>query len=339
MAELQNQQIVLAKRPEGLPTEDTFEYRDIPVGEPGEGEVLVKTLYMSVDPYMRGRMSTAKSYVEPYELNRPITGSIIGEVISSRSAQFQVGDKVQGTLDWQRYNVVHEKFLRKLDDSRIPLTAYMSVLGGTGLTAYVGLLDIGQPREGETVVVSAAAGAVGSIVGQIAKMKGTRVVGIAGSDEKVAFIEQELGFDKGINYKKDGWEKELEEACPDGVDVYFENVGGPISYAVIQLLNNFARIPLCGVISAYNEKDGVTIGPSILPKILKTRSLIKGFILGDYADRLDEARRHLTQWVLEGKIKYRETIIEGFENVPKAFLGLFEGTNIGKQIVKVSEPS
>lgn len=336
----QNQQIVLANRPEGMPTEETFAFRNIPMGEPSPGQVVVKTVYLSVDPYMRGRMSAGKSYVKPFELNEPVSGGIIGEVVESRSEKLAVGDKVLGNLDWQLYNVVSDVSVQKLDDTSVPLSAYLSVLGMTGLTAYFGLLDIGKPKEGETVVVSGAAGAVGSTVGQIAKIKGARVVGIAGSDEKIDYLVNELGFNKGINYKTtENLHKALKEACPNGIDVYFDNVGGKISDEVIRMLNDFARIAQCGAISSYNANPNEDIGPRIQPKIVKTRSLIKGFIVSDYSDRFDEGRRDLMKWFSEGKLKYEETITEGFENVPKAFLNLFAGKNLGKQLVKVAEPS
>ncbi|MFW5432984.1 NADP-dependent oxidoreductase [Paenibacillus apiarius] len=335
-----NQQILLARRPEDVPTEDIFEFRDIPINELEEEQVLVKTLYLSVDPYMRGRMNAGKSYVEPYAVNEPISGAIIGEIVESRSKELKVGDKVQGFLYWQLYNGVNASAVRKLENTNVPLSAYLSVLGMTGLTAYFGLLDIGQPKEGETVVVSAAAGAVGSIVGQIAKIKGARVVGIAGTDEKIAYLENDLGFDKGINYKTTtDLQKALEEACPDGVDIYFDNVGGTISDAVLSLLNDFARIPLCGAISSYNSKGNEDLGPRMQPKLLKTRSLIKGFIVSDYRERFDEGHQELADWLSQGKLKYEETITDGFENVPQAFLNLFTGKNLGKQLVKVSDPS
>lgn len=334
---LKNSQILLAKRPKGMPTKENFTFKDNPVPQREEGEVLVKTIYLSVDPYMRGRMDDAKSYVKPFELNEMICGGIIGEVILSDSDQLSVGDKVVGTLGWQRYNVIQESKVRKIDETIAPLTAHLSVLGLTGLTAYFGLLDIGQPKEGETVVVSGAAGAVGMIVGQIAKIKGARVVGIAGSDEKTAYLKQELGFDETINYKTSpNMEQTLEEACPNGIDIYFDNVGGPISDAAINLLNEFARIPLCGAISSYNRTDG-DLGPRVQTKLIKSRGLIKGFIIGDYADRFNEGIRDLSSWLAEGKLKYEENIVEGFVNVPEAFLGLFKGENLGKQLIKVDE--
>lgn len=336
MQQLSNRSIILKKRPVGMPTEQDFEYREAPVQEPQAGQVVVRSIYMSVDPYMRGRMSDAKSYIAPYNLNEVISGGIVGEIIESKSDAFQIGDKVIGMLGWQLYNVVDAKLVRKIDESVAPLSAYLSVLGLTGLTAYFGLLDIGQPKAGETIVVSGAAGSVGMFVGQIAKIQGARAVGIAGTDEKCAYLMNELGFDAAINYKttKD-LGKALEEACPNGVDVYFDNVGGTVSDAVMTLLNDYARIPLCGAISSYNSTDG-DMGPRIQSKIIKTRSLMKGFVLGDYASRQQEGLMELGKWLSEGKLKYEETIIDGFDHVIDAFLQLFQGTNLGKMLVKVS---
>lgn len=331
-----NRTIVLRSRPTGMPTEQTFEFKEAPVGEPAEGQVVVRSLYLSVDPYMRGRMSDAKSYIEPFRIGEPIIGGVVGEITASNSDQFAVGDKVLGMLGWHLYNVVDAGILRKLDENLAPLSAYLSVLGLTGLTAYFGLLDIGKPKEGETVVVSGAAGAVGMIVGQIAKLKGARVVGIAGSDEKTAFLKQEIGFDETINYKTvENLDQALQKACPNGVDVYFDNVGGTISDSVMNLLNTHARIALCGAISSYNSTDG-DIGPRIQTKLIKTRSLIKGFVLGDYMDRSNEGVAALGRWLSEGRLKYEETIVEGFDQVPQAFLQLFEGKNIGKMLVKIN---
>ena len=334
--ELKNRQILLASRPVGMPTEKDFEFKEVPVMDAQEGQVVVRTLYLSVDPYMRGRMSDAKSYIAPFNLNEVIGGGIVGEVIESKSELFQVGDKVIGMLGWQLYNTVDAKTVRKIDESIAPVSAYLSVLGLTGLTAYFGLLDIGNPKEGETVVVSGAAGAVGMLVGQIAKIKGAHVVGIAGTDEKCDYLKNELGFDAALNYKSDNLEQNLEKACPNGVDVYFDNVGGPISDAVMNLLNDHARIPLCGAISSYNSTDG-NLGPRIQSKLIKTRSLIQGFVLSDYADRQSEGLQELGKWLSEGKLKYEETIVDGFDNVVEAFLQLFQGANLGKMLVKVSD--
>ncbi|SES68014.1 hypothetical protein SAMN05421676_101156 [Salinibacillus kushneri] len=335
---MKNEQILLKSRPNGTPTEENFEFKEVNVPDLKEGETLVKTLYISVDPYMRGRMSTAKSYVEPFEVNEVISGGVVGEVIESKSDKLKNGDKVTGMLGWQRYNAVDSSKVRKVNENLAPLSAYLGVLGTTGLTAYFGLLDIGQPKEGETVVISGAAGAVGMIVGQIAKLKGARVIGIAGSDKKTAYLEKELGFDATINYKTtENLFKSIKQACPEGVDVYFDNVGGAVSDAVTSLLNDYARVPVCGAISSYNITSlREDMGPRIQPKLIKTRALMKGFIVSDYAPHFKEAAQDLGKWLSEGKLKYEETIVEGFKNVPQAFIGLFKGENLGKQMVKVT---
>ncbi|MFC0522148.1 NADP-dependent oxidoreductase [Pontibacillus salicampi] len=334
----ENEQIVLASRPEGMPTHQNFTYETIDTKPPQQGEVVVKSLYISVDPYMRGRMSDQKSYVEPFQLNQVVSGGVVGEVVESQNDSFNVGDKVFGMLGWRRFNVVPAEQIRKVDGEAAPLSAYLSVLGLTGLTAYFGLLNIGKPKEGETVVVSGAAGAVGMVVGQIAKIQGAHVVGIAGTDKKVQYLVEELGFDSAINYKTvDNMQSALEGLCPNGVDVYFDNVGGEISDAVLNLLNPFARIPLCGAISSYNRTDG-DLGPRVQTKLIKSRAGIQGFIVGDYADRFSEGAKHLAKWLSEGKLVNEETIVEGFDNVPDAFLGLFSGENLGKQLVKVADP-
>ncbi|RUS49217.1 NADP-dependent oxidoreductase [Cohnella sp. AR92] len=332
-----NRKILLRTRPHDWPTDETFEFREEPIPQPGEGQVLVRSIYLSVDPYMRGRMSAAKSYTEPYRVGEVIEGGVVGEVVESRSDKFKPGDKVLGMLGWQLYGVAEADKLRKLDEQAAPISANLGVIGMTGLTAYFGLMDIGKPKAGETVVVSGAAGAVGSIVGQIAKIQGARVVGIAGSDEKTAWLTEELGFDAAINYKTTpNLQEALEKACPQGVDVYFDNVGGEISDAVTSQLNDYARIALCGAISAYNDTTGSKdVGPRVFVKLIKTRSLMKGFVLAEYMDRLPEGAAKLGQWLAEGKLKHEETIIEGFDRVPEAFLELFKGSNIGKMLVKV----
>ncbi|MDQ0428422.1 NADPH-dependent curcumin reductase CurA [Planomicrobium stackebrandtii] len=332
-----HKEIHLANRPEGMPTNDDFKFVEKEIPVPGQNEVLLKTLYLSVDPYMRGRMRDVKSYIPPFELNKVLVGGVLAEVIQSHSDLFKQGDIVNGNLNWAEYTVADPEKLQKVDPSAAPITARLSVLGLTGLTAYFGLLDIGKPQPGETVVVSGAAGAVGSIVGQIAKLKGARAVGIAGSDDKVDYLINELGFDAAVNYKKDSFNEDLIKALPDGVDVYFDNVGGDISDAVINELNNNARISLCGSISSYNS-PGEDVGPRMQWKFIKTSSMMKGFTLGDYAKDFPTGAAALTQWLQEGKLKYDETIVEGFENTPEAFLGLFKGTNLGKQLVKVADP-
>lgn len=329
-------QIKLIKRPKGLPTKEDFEFIRVPIAAPTEGEVLVRTVYISVDPYLRGRMNEGKSYIPPFELNSVIESGVIAQVVESKSPHFKKNDVVRGSLGWQEYSVVKDSKLQKVDANLAPASAYLSVLGMTGLTAYFGLLDIGKPKEGETVVVSGAAGAVGSVVGQIAKIKGAYVVGIAGSDEKVNYLLEELGFDAVINYKTEDINEALAKACPNGIDVYYENVGGKIADAVYPLLNRLARIPVCGAISAYNNEEA-DIGPRVQGYLIKTSSLMKGFTVGDYTPRFEEGAIALAGWLQEGKLKYEETITEGFDQTIEAFLGLFEGDNLGKAIVKVSD--
>ncbi|MGL3987275.1 NADP-dependent oxidoreductase [Bacillus paralicheniformis] len=336
---MSQKQIELARRPQGIPVMDDFRIKETEIPEAKNGEVLVKTLYVSVDPYMRGRMQDTKSYVEPFPLDKVITGGVIGEVISAKGDKLKKGDIVLGRLGWQEYSAVREDNLQKIDPSLAPVTAFLGILGMTGLTAYFGLLDIGQPKAGETVVVSGAAGAVGSAVGQIAKIKGARVVGIAGSDEKTAYLKEKLGFDEAINYKTtENMALALEQACPDSVDVYFDNVGGTISDAVFPLLNKFARIPVCGAISSYNVKSAEDdMGPRVQTALIKTSALMKGFVVNDYRDRFPEGTKQLAEWVKSGQLQYEETITEGFERIPEAFLGLFEGKNLGKQLIKVAD--
>ena len=330
-------EIHLANRPKGLPTMDTFNFVEKPIPELKENDVLVRTLYVSVDPYMRGRMIDAKSYIPPFKLDEVIVGGVVGEVTTSNSSSFKPGDFVVGNLNWAEYTAASENDLRKIDPSIAPITTHLGILGMTGLTAYFGLLDIGKPQVGETVVVSGAAGAVGSVVGQIAKMKGANVIGIAGSQEKIDYLKNELGFDEAINYKLDSFKDDLTRAASDGVDIYYDNVGGEVTDAVFALLNKHARIALCGAISSYN-KEGQDVGPRLQSTMIKTSALMKGFTVGDYAADFPTASADLGKWLSEGKLKYEETIVEGFENIPNAFLGLFEGTNLGKQLVKVADP-
>ncbi|MFC3419382.1 NADP-dependent oxidoreductase [Salinicoccus hispanicus] len=331
---MKNEQIVLAKRPEGVPGDDVFRFEEVEVEQPSSGEVLVKPLYISVDPYMRGRMSDAKSYVAPYELDKPLQGHIVGEIVESKDDAFKEGDHVVGVLPWQRYITVTTDRISKIQNTDVPLHLYLSTLGMTGQTAYHGLLKIGQPKEGETVVVSAASGAVGSVVGQIAKLKGARVVGIAGGEEKVNYLTETLGFDAGVDYKADDFEESFKTAVPDGVDVYFENVGGEVSDVVLKQLNTFARVPVCGTISSYNNREE-DIGPRIQGILVKTQALMQGFIVGNYSDDFEAAGKELAEWVQNDRIHTEVSIEEGFENVPKAFRYLFEGKNFGKQVVKV----
>lgn len=330
-----NRQILLVKRPIGIPDESCFKFVTSAIPQLTNGQVLVRTRFISVDPYMRGRMNDRKSYVPPFQLNEVLNGGIVGEVIESKSNNLVKGDFVVGNLGWQDYSIAGEKEVRKINPEIAPVSTALGVLGMPGLTAYFGLLDIGQPKQDETVVISGAAGAVGTIVGQIAKIHGCRVVGIAGSDKKTKYLIDELGFDAAINYRTaPNLRKALEEACSNGVDIYFDNVGGDISDVVLSLINNNARIPLCGQISLYNEKH-IPMGPRIQPQLLTHSALMKGFIVHNYADRFDEGMRQLADWLKEKKLKYAENVVEGLENTPKAFIGLFAGENLGKQIVKV----
>ncbi|RAJ05305.1 hypothetical protein LX64_02462 [Chitinophaga skermanii] len=327
-------QIVLAERPKGLPTAATFRFEDIETPALQDGEVLLDPLYISVDPYMRGRMNDAKSYAPPYPLDAPIVGGIVAKVLESKAADLTAGDTVVGYLPWKTKIAISATEVRKVDVNGIPPSYYLGVLGMPGLTAYFGLVDIGNPKPGETVVVSGAAGAVGIVVGQIAKIKGARVIGIAGSDDKVALLKEKYGYDEVINYKTtEDMKAAIAAAAPDGVDVYFDNVGGDITDAVVANLNFFARIALCGQIALYNNTK-VETGPRILPTILTRKALIKGFIIGDYAPRFGEAMQALGSWVKEGKLQYTETIVDGFDQLPEAFLGLFSGQNQGKMLVK-----
>ncbi|MBK0403641.1 NADP-dependent oxidoreductase [Adhaeribacter sp. BT258] len=328
-------QIVLASRPKGTPTKDNFRFENIALPALKEGEVLLEPVYASVDPYMRGRMSDAKSYVPPFQVNAPMEGGAVAKVLESKSELLRAGDMVLGALPWATKSIASAEKLQKIDASLAPSSYYLGILGMPGLTAYFGLLDIGKPKAGETVVVSGAAGAVGLVVGQLAKIQGCRVVGLAGSEEKVALLKAEFGYDEVINYKttKD-LDTALKAACPSGVDVYFDNVGGEITDAVIRNINFHARIVLCGQIALYNE-TAPSSGPRFLPMILTRSALIQGFIVSNYSERFPEGIQQLVKWVKEGKLHYQETILEGFDRLPEAFLGLFSGENKGKMLVKI----
>ena len=330
-----NKEIRFASRPAGMPTLDNFNIVDADMPQLNDGEVLVRTLYISVDPYLRGRMRAGRSYVPPFEVGEVIVSGVVGDVVESRAPEFAPGDTVNGMLGWRLYNVARAPELRKVDPLVAPVTTALGVLGMPGLTAYFGLLDIGKPKEGETVVVSGAAGAVGMTVCQIAKIKGCRAVGIAGSDEKNRYLTAELGVDAAINYKSSEMSQALREACPKGIDVYFDNVGGEVSDAVLPLLKHGARVVICGQISLYNL-DKPDIGPRPQTYLLINSALMKGFIITEYAARFGEGVMNLAQWLVAGKLKYAETVAEGFENTPQAFIGLFSGDNLGKQIVKVA---
>lgn len=327
-------QIVLASRPKGLPVSNDFRMEQVELPEINAGEILLKGMYYSVDPYMRGRMNDAKSYVPPFKIDKPINGTVIGRVVESKLELYEPGDIVVGNFPWQKDFIAIEKGVSKIDANFSPPSYYLSILGMTGLTAYFGLMDIGKPKAGNTVVVSGAAGAVGIVVGQIARIHGCRVVGIAGSDEKIKMLKDEFGFDEAINYKTvPDMNKAIAEACPGGVDVYFDNVGGEISDAVIQNINFYARIPLCGQISLYNSTE-TPMGPRLQPMLLTRSVLMQGFIVSNFQARFPEGIKMLAQWINEGKLKFTETIEHGFENLPKALLGLFNGENTGKMIVE-----
>lgn len=328
-----NRSIVLVNRPTGMPSMNDFKMIEIEVPTIQDGEFLLKTKYLSVDPFMRGKMRDEASYTSPYSLGEPIACSGIGEVIESRNKDYQVGDLVTAVMSWSEYNVGNDKIVRKINPN-IPVTAAQGILGMTGRTAYCGLLYKGQPQPGETVVISGAAGAVGSVVGQIAKLKGCRVVGICGSDENGQYLIQELGFDGIVNYKKENVKKALEQLCPEGVDIYFDNVGGEITDQVISLINYGARIIICGAISEYNSTEA-SYGPRLFPLLLKKSASAYGFIVTDFEKMRPEVEKQLEEWLIKGDIKGMDTIVEGFENTVSAFLSLFENSKIGKLLVKV----
>ena len=331
---MQNKEIRLVSRPTGMPTLENFLFVETDVPKPADGEVLARLMYISVDPYLRGRMREGKSYVAPFELGQVIQSGAVGEVVESNSPNFKPGDVVTGMFGWRLYDTANADGLMRVIPGVSPSTA-LGVLGMPSLTAYFGLLDIGKPKEGETVVVSGAAGAVGMTVCQIAKIKGCRVVGIAGSEEKNEYLSRELGVDATINYKTTGVMIEaLREACPKGIDIYFDNVGGDVSDAVMPLITNGARIIICGQISMYNSTEP-PMGLRPQPFILVNSALMQGFIITQYADRFCEGIKQLAEWFMSGKLKHAETIVEGFENTPQAFIGLFSGDNLGKQVVKV----
>jgi NADPH-dependent curcumin reductase CurA len=330
-----NHQWRLAARPEGMIKESDFKWAEEPVPELKDGQVLVKIRYLSLDPANRGWVREEGSYMAPIQIGSVMLGGTVGVVEESRNLDFAAGDNVQGFLGWQEYAISDGTNLNKLPNNpAIPLTAYLGLFGHIGLTAYFGLLDITRPKAGETLVVSAAAGAVGSIVGQIGKIKGCRVVGIAGSDEKCKWITEELGFDEAINYKKENIREALKKACPKGIDIYFDNVGGEILDAVLAMINQRARISICGMISQYNATAPVP-GPYNLINLLTRRARMEGFIILDYMDRAQEAIPELIQWYTSGKLKYRVDIVDGLKEAPRAVNKLFEGSNQGKLIIKV----
>lgn len=332
---MKNEQLVLAKRPEGLPGDEVFRFEETDIKKPDSNELLIESVYISVDPYMRGRMNDTKSYAKPFNIDEPLNGHIVGRVVESHADGFKENDIVTGRLLWKKYNTTAAENISKVPSTDVPVHLYLSTLGMPGHTAYGGLLNIGKPKEGETVVVSAASGAVGSVVGQIAKIKGAKVVGIAGGSKKVNYLTETLGFDAGVDYKADDFKDKLAEAVPDGIDVYFENVGGTVSDEVFNHLNRFARVPVCGAISSYNSKEDN--GPRVQQKLIKSQALMQGFLVAQFEDDAENTSKQLAQWIQEGKIKSEVSIAEGFDKLPEAFRNLFTGDNFGKQVVKVSD--
>ncbi len=332
-----NSQIVLAARPQGLPKPSDFRLVETPVSELTEGQFLVKTNYLSVDPYMRGRISEAKSYAEPVQIGQVMVGGTVGTVVESRHSGYRQGEVVVGYWGWQEYAVSDGQGIQRFDTSLAPMSTALGVLGMPGMTAYFGLLEIGKPKPGETVFVSGAAGAVGSLVGQIAKIKGCRVVGSAGSQQKVAYLTGELGFDAAFSYKEvKDYEAKLQEVCPKGIDVYFDNVGGPLTDAVFTQINVGARIVVCGQIDQYNATRP-PLGPRLFWYLIAKQARAKGFLVFQFAARFRDGQQQVAQWIKEGKVKYQETIVNGLEYAPTAFIGLFHGENLGKQLVRVAK--
>jgi NADPH-dependent curcumin reductase CurA len=328
-----NLQVLLARRPTGAPQESDFRLVETAVPEIGESQFLVRNHYLSLDPYMRGRMNDAKSYAKPVELGAVMVGGAVGEVAASRHPKFKPGDKVVGAFGWQLYAASDGAGVSRIADPRVPLSAYLGVVGMPGVTAHIGLLDFGQPKAGETVVVSAASGAVGAVVGQIAKIRGCRAVGIAGGPDKCRYVVEELGLDACVDYKAARLWEDLSLATPKGIDVYFDNVGGEILDTVLRRLNTFARIPLCGLISQYNAAEPYAMKNA--GALLVNRVKLQGFIVSDHLPRWPAALADLAQWLSEGKIKYRETVAEGLRSAPSAFIGMLAGKNFGKQLVKL----
>lgn len=335
-----NRQLLLASRPVGAPTPENFHLTETSIPTPQQGELLLKTVYLSLDPYMRGRMSDKKSYAEPVGINEVMVGGTVCQVTASHHPDYQVGEWVLAYSGWQDYAVSNGEGLIKLGMNPTHPSYALGVMGMPGFTAYMGLLDIGQPKQGDTIVVAAATGAVGSMVGQIGKIKGCRVVGIAGGSEKCQYAKETLGFDECIDHRAADFAQQLADACTDGIDIYYENVGGKVFDAVLPLLNTGARIPLCGLISQYNATslpDGPDRMNMLMGQLLVKRIKMQGFIIfDDYAHRYDEFAQQMSQWLAEGKIHYREDRVEGLEQAPQAFIGLLEGENFGKLVVKVS---
>ena len=326
--------IVLASRPVGEPKLSDFRLEEFPVPQPGPGQLLLKTKWLSLDPYMRGRMSDAPSYAKPVGIDEVMEGGTVGEVAASNNDSYKPGDIVLAHTGWQTHALSNGAGLRKLDPNVAPTSTALGVLGMPGMTAYAGLLEIGKPRGGETVVVSAASGAVGSVVGQIAKVKGGRAVGIAGGPDKCKYVKEELGFDDCIDHRAPDFAEKLKAACPKGIDVYFENVSGAVWDAVFPLLNTFARIPVCGLIAQYNATTPMP-GPDMF-SVLRKRLLLRGFIVSDFAAKQGDFLRDVGEWVRTGRVKYREDIVDGLEKAPASFLGVLQGKNFGKMLVRMA---
>lgn len=332
-----NRRMILKEYPSGAPGPKHFDIVEEPASEPGSGEVLVRAIYLSVDPYMRGRLRPGPSYADPQKIGEVMVGEIAGEIVASNSDRFAVGDFVATHNGWQTHGVADARDIRKLDPGAAPISTSLGVLGMPGLTAYFGTLEVLAPRAGDTLVVNAASGAVGSVVGQIAKIAGCHVVGIAGSEEKCDFITGELGFDIAINHRTTSdMSAALRDACPRGIDCYFDNVGGPISDAAFENMALGARVGICGQIAQYNDTEQA-MGPRNLRHFLVKRATMRGLLVVDWRDRYEIGRARLTRWVQEGRIKYREDVVEGLENAPSAFAGLMEGKNFGKQLVRIGQ--
>jgi NADPH-dependent curcumin reductase CurA len=340
MAEQDGKRVILAERPQGMPTDRHLKLESMPVPTPGEGQMLLRTIYLSLDPYMRGRMSAAKSYAKSVEIGSVMEGGTVCEVVESNLDDYQAGDFVLAGNGWQTHGLSDGTGVRKLDPGQAPITTALGVMGMPGFTAYAGLLELGQPKVGETVVVSAASGAVGQVVGQIARLKGCRVVGVAGADDKCAYVKEELGFDAAVNYKDADFPEQLAAACPQGIDIYFENVAGKVLSAVLPNLNEFSRMPVCGLIAHYND-TAPPEGPDQLPGFMRTvltkRVMIRGFIQFDFAPLMPDFLEDMAKWLQDGSIRYREDVVQGLENAVSAFQGLLEGKNRGKLIVQVGE--
>lgn len=337
----QNRRLVLASRPQGAPVAENFRLEEQPVAEPADGQVLLRTIWLSLDPYMRGRMSDAPSYSPPVEIGAVMVGGTVSQVVKSRHSEYHEGEWVLSYSGWQEYELSDGTGLVKLGDDLEHPSWALGILGMPGFTAYMGLLDIGQPKEGETLVVAAATGPVGATVGQIGKIKGCRVVGVAGGAEKCRYAEEVLGFDSCLDHHADDFAGQLARACPKGIDVYYENVGGKVFDAVLPLLNTSARVPICGLVSGYNA-TGLPEGPDRLPllmgTLLKKRIRMQGFIIAqDYGDRIGEFQEEMGRWLKEGKIHYREQVTDGLENAPQALIGLLEGKNFGKVVIRVAQ--